>query len=92
MNRRSPFHGLLASLSCVGALSLTTISLPARSIDVVQVKFPFSLGTYNVKVPELANLKALLNGTSSLAEVDRATDGKIGQLLAKGFLTPPPPE
>ena len=66
------------------------MSLPVRAIEVVQVKFPFDLGTYTVKVSELANSKALLNGTSDLAEVDRATDGKIGQLLAKGFLTPLP--
>ena len=66
------------------------MSLPARAIEVVQVKFPFDLGTYTVKVSELANSKALLNGTSDLAEVDRATDGKIGQLLAKAFLTPLP--
>jgi predicted dienelactone hydrolase len=77
-------------LSCVGALSVTALALPARAIEVVQVKFPFDLGTYTVKVSELANSKALLNGTSDLAEVDRATNGKIGQLLAKGFLTPLP--
>ena len=80
----------MASLSCVGALSVTAMPLPARAIEVVQVKFPFDLGTYTVKVSELANSKALLNGTSDLAEVDRATDGKIGQLLAKAFLTPLP--
>ena len=84
------FRGLLAYLSCLGALSVTAMSLPARAIEVVQVKFPFDLGTYTVKVSELANSKALLNGTSDLAEVDRATDGKIGQLLAKAFLTPLP--
>jgi predicted dienelactone hydrolase len=89
-NRRSPFRGLMASLSCVGALSVTAMPLPARAIEVVQVKFPFDLGTYTVKVSELVNSKALLNGTSDLAELDRATDGKIGQLLAKGFLTPLP--
>ena len=66
------------------------MSLPARAIEVVQVKFPFDLGTYTVKISELANSKALLNGTSDLAEVDRATEGKVGQLLAKGFLTPLP--
>jgi len=90
VNRRSLFRGLLASLSCVGALSVTALSLPARSIEVVRVKFPFDLGTYTIKVSELVNPKALLNGTSDLAEVDRATDGKIGQMLAKGFLTPLP--
>ena len=86
VNRSPRFRGLFASLSCLGALSLTALSLPARAIEVVQVKFPFDLGTYTVKVSELANSKALLNGTSDLAEVDRATDGKIGQLLAKGLL------
>ena len=84
------FPGLLAYLSCLGALSVTAMSLPARAIEVVQVKFPFDLGTFTVKVSELANSKALLNGTSDLAELDRATDGKIGQLLAKAFLTPLP--
>ena len=90
MNQSSRFRGLLASLSWLGALAVTAISLPARSIEVVQIKFPFDLGTYTVKVSELANSKALLNGTSDLAEVDRATDGKLGQLLAKAFFTPLP--
>jgi hypothetical protein len=84
------FRGLLAYLSCLGALSVTAMSLPVRAIEVVQLKFPFDLGTYTVKVSELANSKSLLNGTSDLAELDRATDGKIGQLLAKAFLTPLP--
>lgn len=90
MNWRSAFRGRLVSLGCLGALSVSGMALPARAIEDVQVKFPFDLGTYTVKVSELANPKALLNGTSDLAEVDRATDGKIGQMLTKAFLTPLP--
>ena len=90
MHRRSWLRSRLASFSCLAAVSVAGIGLPARAIDVLKINFPFDLGTYTVKVSELANSKALLNGTSDLAEVDRATDGKIGQLLAKAFLTPLP--
>ncbi len=54
---------------------------PGRAIETIKLKLPMLDDTFTIKVSELRNPRALMEGTSDLAELNRATNGKIGQQL-----------
>jgi predicted dienelactone hydrolase len=57
------------------------VPLPAGAIETIKLRLPMLQETFTVKVSELRDPKALLQGTSDLAEVNRATNGAIGRQL-----------
>ncbi|MFZ9462039.1 MAG: alpha/beta hydrolase family protein [Vulcanococcus sp.] len=63
---------------------------PARAIEEVVLKLPLLQNTFRLKVSELGSSEALLRGNSDLAELDRASDGRIGRQL-QALLTKPLP-
>ena len=79
---------LTAALAAVLATGL--LARPAQAVELVELVAPFTGDVYTLKVSELANQQALLNGTSDLAELDRATNGAIGKQLIEVFQKPLP--
>ena len=77
-------------LRTAAATAVIAGALPVGAIEQVQIRFPFVDESFNLKVSELADPQALLNGNSDLAELDRATDGVIGRGLLQVFKTPLP--
>jgi len=79
-----------AALAALMATGLGVLARPAQAVDLVELVTPFSGDIFTIKVSELANQQTLLNGTSDLAELDRATSGAIGKQLIEVFQKPLP--
>ncbi len=79
------------SLLAMGLLggSLLTAG-PARAIEEVVIEFPQLELEVIVRVPELENPALLRQGTSDLAELDRASGGALGPKLSELFNQPVP--
>ena len=67
----------------VGLLSALVPLSPARALEEVEVELPLIQSTMRVRLSELNNPESLRGGHTELAELDRATDGKVGQALLK---------
>ncbi|MFM7550713.1 MAG: alpha/beta hydrolase family protein [Cyanobacteriota bacterium] len=80
-SRRSWLVGLLAALLA---------PLPAGAIETITLKLPMLQNTFTLKVSELRDPAALLNGSSDLAELNRATNGEIGRRLSALMDSPLP--
>jgi predicted dienelactone hydrolase len=65
-------------------------SVPARALDQVVVRMPLLETGLTLNVSELTSLEALHNGSSDLAELDRATDGALGRQLWEVLNQPVP--
>lgn len=70
--------GLLASGLTAAALLAPT---SARAIETIKLRLPLLETDFLIRVSELRSPQALMSGDSDLAELDRATDGAIGQRL-----------
>ncbi len=81
---------LLRRLLALALLAPLPLAAPARAIETIKLKLPMLQDTFNVKVSELRNPDALFNGTSDLAELNRATDGEIGRRVAALMASPLP--
>ena len=64
--------------------------LPAAAVERVELQLPFAKEQFSINVSELSDPQALLRGSSDLADLDRATNGAIGQQLLQVFHTPLP--
>lgn len=88
--RRCHGQGLL----CVMATALLGGNLlaagPARAIDEVVIEFPLLAFDLIVRVAELGDPALLRQGSSDLAELDRASDGALGPKLSEVFNQPVP--
>jgi len=70
--------GVLATALC----SVAMLAPPAaRSIETIRLRLPLLETDFLIRVSELRSPAALLAGDSDLAELDRATNGAIGQKL-----------
>jgi predicted dienelactone hydrolase len=69
---------LAALLVAIGAVQPLA---PARALEEVVVRIPLVETGFTLKVSELTSLEALRNGSSDLAELDRASDGAVGRQL-----------
>jgi len=91
---RFPVLGHLRRLALAPALALATTALapaaPVRALETVDLRLPVLNMTFTVKLSELADPQRLLQGSSDLAELDRATDGKLGREMQQLFNTPLP--
>ena len=63
---------------------------PAGAIETIKLKLPMLQDTFTVKVADLRNPNALLEGSSDLAELNRATNGEIGRRLNEMLGSPLP--
>ena len=80
----------LRRLLALALLAPLPLAAPARAIETIQLKLPMLQDTFSVKVSELRNPDALFNGTSDLAELNRATNGDIGRKLSALMASPLP--
>jgi predicted dienelactone hydrolase len=80
----APLAGLMGVLLPLAWLA------PARALEEVVVQIPLVETGFTVKVSELSSLEALRNGTSDLAELDRASDGSLGRQLWEVLNQPVP--
>ena len=86
--RRSGLPVRLLSFVLLGAGLLA--AGPARAIDEVIIEFPLLDLDVVVRVSELEDPALLRQGTSDLAELDRASNGLLGPKLAEVFNQPVP--
>ncbi len=63
---------------------------PAAALERVELQLPLLDLVFNVRVSELGDATTLANGSSDLAEIDRATDGVLGTRIAELFGAPLP--
>jgi predicted dienelactone hydrolase len=80
--------GRLLSSALLGAGLLA--APPARALEEVIIEFPLLDMEVMVRVPELEDPALLRQGTSDLAELDRASRGALGPKLAEVFNQPVP--
>lgn len=83
-----PRRPLLAWL--LGAIAPLAAAAPAVALERVELQLPSLQLSFDVKVSELADPNRLLNGSSDLAEIDRATDGALGRRISELFDAPLP--
>ncbi|MEY3544170.1 MAG: hypothetical protein RLZZ106_80 [Cyanobacteriota bacterium] len=81
-------RNLIRSAIVFAALAVSTA--PVRALEEVLVELPLMENTLTVKLSELKNPQALLQGSSDLAELDRASDGELGRKLLKLLNQPVP--
>ena len=71
-------------------LSLLAAATPAAALETLYLEGPLGLQRLSVNVQELSSPEALWSGISDLAELNRATDGRLGRSLQTLFTTPLP--
>ena len=71
-------------------LSLTALATPAAAVETLYFEGPFGQQRLSVNLQELSSPQALWAGSSDLAELNRATDGRLGRSLQTLFNTPLP--
>ncbi|SBO44127.1 alpha/beta fold hydrolase [Cyanobium sp. NIES-981] len=79
-------------LPALASLALLLGATPARAIEKVVLQLPLLDFGFTVKLSELENPESLWQGTSDLAELNRATNGVVGRRLREIFDTPLPVE
>ncbi|MEY3963524.1 MAG: hypothetical protein RLZZ106_779 [Cyanobacteriota bacterium] len=67
------------------ALALLLPAGAARALEEVVVELPLMESSMRVRLAEFNSPEALLRGDSQLAELDRATDGRVGRALVALF-------
>jgi len=70
--------------------ALVSQATPARAIDEVIVELPLVESTLKVNLNELTSPEALMQGSSDLAELDRASNGELGRTLLRLLNQPVP--
>lgn len=78
-----PRSGRFRPLAGLGLIAALLAPGPARALETIQLKLPMLEDTFTIKVSELRDPQALMRGTSDLAELNRATDGRIGRQLSE---------
>ena len=71
-------------------LSLLAAATPAAAIETLYLQGPFGQQRLSVNLQELKSPEALWSGSSDLAELNRATNGRLGRSLQTLFTTPLP--
>ena len=71
-------------------LSLLAAATPAAAVETLYLQGPLGLQRLSVNLQELSSPEALWSGSSDLAELNRATDGRLGRSLQTLLTTPLP--
>jgi len=79
-----------ALLGVASALLPLAPLAPARALEEIVVYLPLVETGFTLKVSELSSPDALRNGSSDLAELDRATSGAVGRQLWEVLNQPVP--
>ena len=74
----------------LGCLVAATTVFPARAIEEVLIELPLLDSSFSVRVSELKSPQALMAGRSDLAELDRASNGAVSQVLLQLLQRPIP--
>lgn len=85
--RLRPFRHLAAPLTAL--LALAPLG-PLQAIERIELRLPLLETSFTVNVRELRDRRALLDGSSDLAELDQATGGSLGRRLEGLFDEPLP--
>ena len=72
-------HRLRAALLGAALLSTLIPAGPARALEEVVIELPLLKTQLTVKLRELKSAEALRQGSSDLAELDRASNGAVGR-------------
>ena len=64
--------------------------MPAAAVETLYLQGPLGLQRLSVNLQELSSPEALWSGSSDLAELNRATDGRLGRSLQTLLTTPLP--
>ena len=64
--------------------------MPAAAVETLYLQGPLGMQRLSVNLQELSSPEALWSGSSDLAELNRATDGRLGRSLQTLFTTPLP--
>ena len=71
-------------------LSLLAAATPAAAVETLYLQGPLGRQRLSVNLQELSSPEALWSGSSDLAELNRATDGRLGRSLQTLLTTPLP--
>ncbi|MCT0226132.1 dienelactone hydrolase [Synechococcus sp. CS-1328] len=63
---------------------------PAKALELIEIRLPLVDTSVSVRVAELRDPQSLLTGTSDLAQLNQATDGKFGSRLISLLQAPLP--
>ena len=74
----------------LGCLVAAATAFPARAIEEVLIELPLLDSSFSVRVSELKSPQALMAGRSDLAELDRASNGAVSQVLLQLLQRPIP--
>jgi predicted dienelactone hydrolase len=88
-----PLRSSLASgvaLAVLGLVGVLQPMAPARALEEVVVRIPLLDTSFTLRVSELQSPEALRNGSSDLAQLDRASAGAVGRQLASLLRQPVP--
>ena len=77
----SRLRRLASARSLVLLLPLALCPGPAQALEEVVVELPLLDTTLRVRLDELNSPEALLNGDTALAELDRASRGRVGEAV-----------
>ncbi|QEY32588.1 dienelactone hydrolase [Synechococcus sp. RSCCF101] len=86
-SRRSPARWACRLLLASGLVGLVA---PARALEALEIELPVFGTGFRIELGELESPEQLIAGTSDLAELDRATDGRVGRQLLTLFNAPLP--
>jgi predicted dienelactone hydrolase len=90
----TPDRPIAAGRAALGAFASALILLagagPAQALETIELKIPILETSFTLKVSELVDSRALFNGRSDLAELNRATGGRLGRQLHQLLATPLP--
>lgn len=87
-----PLATLAAGLAAAATAVVTTAigAAPGRALETVKLELPILETSFTIHLRELRDARALLNGSSDLAELNQASGGRIGERLVDLFDTPLP--
>lgn len=83
-------RALNAALLGAGVLTALLAGTPVLALEEVLIEIPLLETTVRVSLNELDSAEKLQQGSSDLAELDRATDGAVGRQVRSLLLQPVP--
>jgi hypothetical protein len=83
-------RALKAALLGAGVLTALLAGTPVLALEEVLIEIPLLETTVRVSLNELGGAEKLQQGSSDLAELDRATDGAVGRQVRSLLLQPVP--
>lgn len=83
-----PLRPSWLACSVLSAIAVVASAGPASALEELELRLPLIDAKLLVRLDELSGAEQLLAGSSDLAELDRASDGRIAPLLLRLFNQP----